>query len=80
MISRTVEIGGMGCEVEIEAVVVAIVSGEGFGTSLPGRDLGGGGGSFPKNRFFGSCGCVYMWGKEGREGKREREGERGKVG
>ena len=52
MVSRTVEIGGTGCEVEIEAVVVAIVLGEGFGTSLPGRDLGGGGGSSPKNGFF----------------------------
>ena len=74
MVSRTVEIGGAGCEVEIEAVVVAVVSGEGFGMSLPGRDLGGGGSS-PKMHFFDRVGVCICGGRKG-EKAREREREK----
>ena len=48
MVSCTVEIGGAGCEVEIEVVVV--MSGEGLGISSLGRDLRGG--SSSKNEFL----------------------------
>ena len=68
VVSRTVEIGGAGCEVEIEAVVV--VSGEGLGTSSLGRDWGG---SPFKNDFLIVWVCVHVG--EGRV--RKREGERG---